>query len=130
MDSDDRIVEAARAVRPYVDELSDEAAAVDEALVEALGLPPPERDELIVEIFDSSDELRDWFAAFVETGLPPDVVGIRERAIEPLPGPGGPVEPLRYACPNQDYVVYKTSVGRYRCPTHRIPLVQQEASGP
>jgi hypothetical protein len=121
MDRDQTILEAARAIRPYLARLEvPDAARTDAMLAAALA---EDADHVLV-VLRAHDATWQWFLDFAKTGLPPDVAILRERAYDPMPGHGDPVSAPRFECPRKDYVWYRRAVGQEPplCPTHLVPL--------
>jgi hypothetical protein len=129
MANDERILELARAIRPYLDGLlrdHAEADAVDHDLAlllsEARG--GDQVDAQILDRLRRLPALHTWGAAFLQHGLPPDVAAAAERSLSGLPGEGEVVLAPRFVCPHGDMVFYRPSVGHPipRCPTHELVL--------
>jgi hypothetical protein len=125
--NDEAVLEAARAIRPYLTELvGSDANRVDTQIAALLGEAATGRDDIDVSILSllrEDQSTHAWAAAFLQAGLPPDVVAIRERSIG-LPGRPEASPAPRYTCPEGDYVWYRRIVGDRvpSCPTHRITL--------
>jgi hypothetical protein len=123
MDEDELIRECARAVRPYLGELTPASAEeLDRSLAEALNANAP--TDVILEIFQAEPQLR---AATTEAIAVHDFGGVMNLVsrLSGLPGYGTP-NPTRYACPLGDFSWYRRKVGLQvpRCPTHDKPLVR------
>ena len=119
----DAILEAGRAIRPHLPELlGDEAAPFDARLAEALDADEPaaRRADAVLAQLGARPACAEWVAAFLEQRVPPDLVPLAERSVEPLPGGGEHVSADRYVCPRGDYTWYRRAVGQRvgRCPTH------------
>jgi hypothetical protein len=125
MNDDDRVLDAARAIRTYLPSLLDpeEAADVDRALAELLAEPATSRDlnERVLAQLDKHDVTAEWAGVFVEHGFPPDLVKLLERGYGPPAGSGDPVI-VKYGCPHGDYVWYRHAVGQalHICPSHGV----------
>ena len=135
MDDDDAVIEAARAIRPYLGRLAGSPAAaaeLDRHLAAALNdrsgrLVTARRLRILLE--DQEDTA--WFLAEVLGDAPhyrPPYHQPRYRRRETgIPGPAGdpgPVDAARYTCPHGDYAWYRPEAGTPvpACPTHHIRL--------
>jgi hypothetical protein len=125
------IIDAAKAIRPYLsDLLSAGADRVDGRLAELLSPgAPADKEQSIRDLLGSEPETRDWTAAFLELAEPPEVHAYRERGVasERMPGVLGPVEPIRakrFECPHRDMLFYRRYVGQPvpLCVTHKCSL--------
>ena len=122
--SAERILEAARAIRSYLPTLLDasSAAQTDAALAALIADPGDTGDveERILGEFERHDATAEWAAAFLEHGLPLELVRHGERGFYELAGHGEPVRTPKFACPDGDYVWYRHAVGQSPpvCPTH------------
>lgn len=135
MDDDDAVIEAARAIRPYLDRLADSpatAAELDRHLADALNDQSDQQvtaARLRVLLEDQEDTA--WFMAAVLADTPhyrppyqqPRYL-LRQTGIPAPAGDPGPVDAARYTCPHRDYVWYRPDVGTPvpACPTHHIRL--------
>ena len=126
--SDDTVIlDAARAIRPYLADLVglEEAESVDAELAELLAQAVAGRnvDDAILGALSADAVLRDWTAAFLQTRRPP-VADRGVRSYEPLAGAAPPTHPTVFACPYGDYVWYERSPRALipACPTHRCVL--------
>ena len=126
--SDERVLEVARAIRPYLTELlGPNAEQVDGELAALLARSRGDDDDevegLILDCLMRNRATHDWAARFLmERG--PDQAAGAERGYSPLAGQGEPVRAPRFVCPKGDYVWYRHSVGQDppTCPTHRLAL--------
>lgn len=127
-DEDEVLLDAARAVRPYLSELVGQptAAELDAELAALLasargGHAVADR---VAEMLSRSAEVQAWAAGFLEHGCPPEVAELRERAFQGLPGVPEAPSPDKFRCPEGDYVFYRRAVGVRvpPCPTHKTPL--------
>jgi hypothetical protein len=141
MNSDDAgVVEAARAIRPYLGRLlddPDEAARLDQALSQQLNddqQDGPEIAQLLRVLLDANEDT-EWFVEQVLADAPLLRPPYHQRrpttrqadGVPSLDGDVGPIEADRYACPHGDYVDwYRPDVGTPvpRCPTHHAALVR------
>lgn len=128
------VIEAARAIRPFLSELllDDEAAqGVDEALGRLLGRGANDRRDEIAALLVRHPATRNWAAAFLEHGRPPglDLAVERSASYAALPGLALVGTAPRFACPEDDYVWWQRAVGLAppRCPTHDLELVARDA---
>lgn len=120
------LLEAARAIRPYLTELLDPqvAADIDSLLAQQLAAADKTNaEDAIRRTLLSQRPTADWWAAFLEHGVPPEVLPAMIRLNE-LPGDGQNVAAARYICPYSDFVWYRISVGVAvpSCPTHGLRL--------
>lgn len=122
MTDDEQILEAARAIRPYLHELlgSEDGAEEDRELAGILVAPESEAATRIISRLERHEATADWAAAFLEHGVPPDVARVSERGFEEAPGHGEVVRARRYSCPEGDFSWYRHAVGELppTCPTH------------
>jgi hypothetical protein len=141
MNGDDPgVVEAARAIRPYVNRLladPDEAAELDKALSELLNngrRDTPETAQQLRHLLTMHEDT-EWFMDEVLADTPllrPPFHQQRPVHRQPddmplLDGDLGPIEADRYSCPDGDYVNwYRSDVGTPvpRCPTHDVKLLR------
>ncbi|NJN87077.1 MAG: hypothetical protein HC881_13255 [Leptolyngbyaceae cyanobacterium SL_7_1] len=118
------ILEAARSIRPYLNELLGvtNAEAIDHQLAELLAQANTGRsvDNSILELLATQDATREWIAAFLQDKQQPEHL----RSFSPLPGPPSIVSAAKFVCPQGDYIWYRPRVGIEPppCPTHDIPL--------
>jgi hypothetical protein len=139
---DDELFEAARAVRPYLDEIvHDQAALLDTqigALLEREHADPAGAAAGLAELFSSKPDLHDWIAALLADPQlrPPDVAQADEpaatKSYQSLAGDQQPVTAARYACPRGERVWYRRSQGQQvlRCPEHDLEFVPAPRSTP
>jgi hypothetical protein len=127
---DEQLLEAARAIRPYLPELvGAEASAYDQEIARLIADAQAGRnvDEQLFTVLSRPADVRDWVASVLESdrNLPPRIQQVIERGYHSLPGPGEPVDAERYECAYGDYVWYQLSVGDLvpQCPTHKRGLV-------
>ncbi|MEU1183845.1 hypothetical protein ABZ464_40725 [Streptomyces sp. NPDC005820] len=124
---DDDLLEAARAIRPYLEELvGEDAAAYDGALGRLLadaheGL---DVDAPLSALLSSNEDISVWIGMVRHDPLrrPPEHQPI--RGYGDLPGPGEPVSAERYVCPGGDFVWYRPTAGVPvpACPDHGAVL--------
>lgn len=129
MYSSEDILEAARCIRPFLQELSgSDAEDLDRQLAELLAARDSQGVEnQILDLVACREATREWMRQFLENrnfqkGQPLEV----QRNYSPLPGSPSPVGAVRFKCPQGDYVWYQFSVGTPapQCPTHRVDLVR------
>jgi hypothetical protein len=130
--SDPLLAEAARAARPYLSELvGEDAARIDGELAGLLESAQAGADvtAALSARLDRPEALRDWVAAFLELGRPPQISSPVLRGYSALPGMAQPALTRRFVCPFGDYVWYASGLGRTppACPTHGLRLI---AAGP
>jgi len=121
------ILEAARAIRPYLSELltAEEAKVIDERLAQLLAQKDQEKiDNLILDILCSQEPTRQWVDQFLELKLPPEIEKLYQPPLSPNPSVVSGL--IKYACPNGDYVWYQRQIGEPipNCPTHNVTLEQ------
>ncbi len=113
------LLEAAKSIRPFLEELLDsEAYAVDAQLANLIARynMGESVDDLIIQLLHSYDETREWIEQFFEDS---------PKRFSSLPGdPTVPSAP-KYDCPlGKDYTWYRfdSSEPIPICPTHKIKL--------
>jgi hypothetical protein len=119
---DAALLEAGRAVRPYLAEMGLEEA-LDGELAAALAAADPGR---ILSLLTAQPATADWLVGFSRTGLPPAVVPEATRSYSPLAGHGEVARARRFTCPVAgDFVWYRRVEGQpiRSCPTHQVRLV-------
>lgn len=125
------ILEAARAVRPYLAEYVGvaEATRLDDELARLLA--GADGGEDVEAALRASLETREATRVFLERILgdapsfrPPRVVAALTRSYSGLPGSSSPVSADKFRCPYGDYVWYRGEVGEPAkpCPTHQCAL--------
>jgi hypothetical protein len=128
---DERIAEAARAIRPYLAELLgiQRAAAVDAELAGLLAqaIAGEDVEEALLAVLKADDATIVFLERVLDDpGLrPPGVIPDVAKGYSPLPTPEPPpVAADKFCCPYGDYVWYRPEVGVPvgLCPTHRCPL--------
>jgi len=129
------VLEAARAIRPYLQRLVGPAAAasLDRRLADQL-TGPAEQTQLVSQLRAILAEQEDtgWFLAEVLLDAPhyrPPYQQPRyltRGTVSPAGEVGAIGGAARYTCPRGDYVWYRPDVGTpiEECPTHHIPLVR------
>jgi hypothetical protein len=129
---DERILEVARSIRPYLPGLiGDEAPEVDRGLVDLLNGAAAGADvgEAVLELLMFRPATHTWAASVLadEQHRPPSVRAAQERSAKrgfsPLPNPygGDPVDAEKYVCPvDGNFVWWRTGVGEPvpQCPDH------------
>jgi hypothetical protein len=129
---DEGVLEAARAIRPYLADLVGPTVAdrLDRRIADLL--TGAEEQAIPAALLSLLEEQQDtaWFLGRVLDDRPryrpPYVQGGPARDIASPAGDLGGIEADRYACPLGDYVWYRPDVGTEvpACPDHRIPLVR------
>jgi hypothetical protein len=138
--TDTTLLDAARAIRPYLDELLGDAAAADEldrSLAELLAAAGAGAavDEPIERCLRERPATLEWTAFYLKHQVPLQVASLGPHrnstfggGYSGLPGPGEPVRAERYSCPGGDYLFYRRDVGQPipTCPTHGLALERSE----
>ena len=135
---DEELLEAARAIRPYLADLAGEKAPFYDAeiarLLAATAAGADVGDELPA-LLRRSAAISAWVRATLADDLlrPPDIqpgggaTSKGKLGYAPLPGTASPVAAQKYCCPDRDkdFIWWRRSAGIPVpvCPTHRIPLV-------
>ncbi|MFJ3772875.1 hypothetical protein ACIPX0_14385 [Streptomyces sp. NPDC090075] len=131
----DAVLEAARAIRPYLPGLfphaPHRAARLDGELARLLDPGAAAgAAESVLRALEGNAITKVWSAQFLEFGVPPEFVGSGTRG-STVPVPAGNGEALRpgpkYVCPaNGDVVWWRRHVGQEvpRCGTHGLLLVK------
>jgi hypothetical protein len=124
----DTVLEAARAIRPFLAGLlgSDAAAEVDREFADGLAAAAAGEqvcEEMLARL-RAAPATRRWWLDFTATGLPPEVATQHAPTRSTgVPGRGEILPPPRYACPRGDYVWYRGGLSRVPiCPTHGVRL--------
>jgi len=130
---DDGVLEAARAIRPYLGDLVGPAVAgmLDRRIADQF-TSPANRTDMASRLRTLLEEQEDtaWFLSRVlgdkPLYRPPYHQPTHQRGIISPAGDPGLVEADRYACPRGDYVWYRPDIGTPvpDCPTHRISLTR------
>jgi hypothetical protein len=130
------VLEAARAIRPYLDRLvesPDAAAELDRQLAGELGQASDpsataRRLRILLEQHEDTAWFLDKLLADAPDHRPPyHQPGYRTRGIASPPGDPMPIAAARYNCPVRgDYVWYRPDMGTPvpRCPTDDVLLTQ------
>jgi hypothetical protein len=129
---DDGVLEAARAIRPYLNRLVEDpamAASLDRRIADQLtGTADSAATASRLRVMLEEQEDTAWFLSRVLTDKPryrpPYQQPAHPRDIVPPAGDPGLIVADRYACPRGDYVWYRPDVGTPvpDCPDHHIPL--------
>jgi len=132
MAGDQCILELARTIRPYLDELLADQPNIDADKVDhdLAGLVAAAQrgdrvNERILALLEEPPEVHDWAAAFLQYGYPPELAALFDRSIQSMPGYGEALLPPKFSCPHGDFVFYRRNVNQQvpRCRTHHIDLV-------
>ena len=125
-------IEAARAIRPFLNELLPPAEAneLDGQIATLLNSGVASQDELR-RVLDRREPTSDFLADVLEDAplfRPPKFQQrlLRGAGYDPLPGDPMPVHAGKYGCPRNDYVWYRptSGTGIPLCPTHGIDLIR------
>jgi hypothetical protein len=127
---DDGVLEAARAIRPYLSDLVGpaKAGALDRRIADHLAGPAVSVAELRSLLEEQEDTA--WFLSRVLSDRPryrpPYHQPAATRGIVSPAGDPALIEADRYSCPRGDYVWYRPEVGSPvpDCPTHGLSLTR------
>jgi hypothetical protein len=129
--SDESLLDVVRAIRPYLAALVGKEARtydkhITQLLTEAAG--GVNVDDRITDLLERSPATLNWAGQVLGDPLhrPPELQFSQERGMQPLPGPGEPINARKYVCPRDgNFVWWRRSVGvRVRtCPDHHVLLV-------
>jgi hypothetical protein len=130
---DDGVLEAARAIRPYLRDLvgPTKAGVLDRHIADLFtGLANGTTSAAQLRALLDQEEDTAWFLGRVLADKPrywpPYQQSAHQRDMTRVAGDVSQIEADRYACPEGDYVWYRPDVGtRIRdCPDHHIPLAR------
>jgi hypothetical protein len=134
MASDDGVLAAARAIRPYLAQLvGPNSPLLDQQIADLLNDPPGEAKAAgqLRVLLEAGEDTR-WFLAEVLRDAPDyrppyhQPRYLRQSGGTGLPAgdPGPVLHAGAYRCPREDYDWYRPSIGTRvpDCPTHKIPL--------
>ena len=131
------IVDAARAIRPYLGELLGEGCdELDGRLADLLGPDvSPDQERQISDLLRSHPEAMEWTASFLELGEPPEIHVPQERGWGTVQGGTtlGEVQPVaarRFGCPYGDVVVYRRNAGEPVPLCHKHKRALEPLDGP
>ncbi|MEX5258104.1 hypothetical protein [Kocuria arenosa] len=130
---DEGVWEAARCIRPCLEELLDSATAAAEVDAQLAGLltggdAGEDTEDQLREVLDAHPATSGFLFRVLDDApayRPPPCPRVpRTRGYAGLPGDWAPVEAEKFACPRGDYVWYlpETRVSIPACPTHQQPL--------
>ena len=134
---DEGVLEAARAIRPYLTRLVDNPAAarLDRAIADdfASAADRSATARRLRALLDSHEDTA-WFLTEVLKDAPhyrppyqqPRYLQRQTGGIAAPIGDPGPIDAARYTCPHGDYVWYRPEVGTPipDCPTHHVALTR------
>lgn len=130
---DDGVLEAARAIRPYLGDLTGPTAALDidrQLAAELAGRHDKAATAVRIRTVLEEHEDTAWFLRRVLDDKPlyrpPYLQQFTMREISGPAGDCGVIEADRYACPHGDYAWYRPDVGTPvpRCPDHHVALIR------
>jgi hypothetical protein len=124
--------QAARAIRPYLDELLEDdtlASAMDRRLAELLAEAGAGRSvkASLLGVLTEQEPTRRWTREFMKDKVPPQAYRGRRPPGDPrLASDLFDVLAPRWVCPQGDYDWYPSTAGEQppACPTHQVPLQQ------
>jgi hypothetical protein len=128
---DNDIVEAGRAIRPYLKELiPEDAEAVDQELAKYVDEPQTtgaSSAKAILAILRKREPTRTWLAKMLATSESREFPTSVTRSFEPPPGRPDAVSARKYVCPQGDMVWYRMSAGSPipKCTKHGVTLVPE-----
>jgi hypothetical protein len=136
--NDERVLELARAIRPYLAELygrSDPGGAdrTDRELARLLAAAVDADVEAeILASLRAPASIREWAAAFLQHGCPPGLIVTRTGVVgyRGLAGDPALVRAPRFECPHGDFVFYRISVATPvpQCPTPGHGPLREEST--
>lgn len=128
---DEGLVEAAKALRPYLAGLigTERAPHWDTEVAELLAGGRQDRAAGLRRLVESDVEVLQWVEDLLDDPqrLPPELQGVRTSQYAPGLGSGDFVGADRFVCPQADhYVRYRVQVGEEMgiCPDHKCPLIR------
>lgn len=128
---DDGLVEAAKALRPYLAGLvgAEQAPHWDAEVAELLAVGQQDRAAAVRRLIESDADVLQWVEDLLDDPrrLPPELQRVRTSQYAPGLGSGDFVEADRFVCPQADhYVRYRAQVGEDMgiCPDHKCPLIR------
>lgn len=132
MFKDEVLIEAARAVRPYLRDLIGPRAADLDALLSSLlqrYISGENVSSEILRLLQKDEATREWLAELLEdpSHLPPEFQAVRSGTFEPPPGRGNPKNPPKWICPvDGNYIAYRRSWSDPipECLEHHVELVR------
>lgn len=132
-----RVVETARAIRPFLPALLGAETPVCDRELRTLLTRHRAGDDVrdeVLALLGRWPATQAWAVSMLAdpAGRPPGLQPPAERTYSALPGPGEPVELQRFSCPSDgDYVWYRTSAAAKvpECPDHGERLVVDSRPG-
>jgi hypothetical protein len=114
---DEDLLDVARTIRPYLEELvGAEAAFYDQEIARLLAAAHAgaDVDERLTVVLSRSTATHAWAAKTLEDELhrPPHLQPVRELGFEHLPGKESPTATDKYCCPERDFVWWRRSVAK------------------
>jgi len=135
---DNGVASAARAIRPYLEQILGERAADTDKALAALLKQTRRITEELHSMLDADPATADFLAVVLADAplyRPPDLQndggsrgGPFPEVWQGLPGDPGQIGADAYVCPHGDYTWYRRSIGVAvpQCPTHGTPLIKQD----
>ena len=128
----DKLLTAARQIRPYIPELLDAAIAqrVGQQLESLLttAVSQQDVDQQIVTLLTEHETTREWLRLYIEENYPADAILKVIRTYFPLPGALHAVESPRYLCPvascHQEWYRRDREQAIPNCPIHDVQFVR------
>ena len=128
----DKLLSAARKIRPYIPELLDASLAqsVDKQLEALLSAAISEQsvDQQIQKLLAEHETTREWLRLYVEENYPADGILKVIRTYYPLPDTLHAVESPRYLCPvascHQEWYRRDRDQAIPNCPIHDVQFVR------
>jgi hypothetical protein len=133
MTSPTNVLEAARAIRPYLSQLLPHADAevADKRLELILQTSTDDaaRSQEIRALLATAEPTREWLRLYLEEQKPAEEILKIMRTYQPLPGKSGAIASPRYRCPvascHQTWYRRDASAEIPTCPIHGVKLVRE-----
>lgn len=130
--SPDSVLQAARAIRPYLPALLDIAVAhrLEQQLNSLLPTVADESDadQQILALLQEQAVTREWLRLYLEEQRPAEDILKQMRTYYPLSENKGAIASPRYLCPvascNRDWYRHRPEEAIPECPIHGVPMVR------
>jgi hypothetical protein len=132
MTSPTNVLQAARAIRPYLSQLlpHTDAEVADKRLELILQTSTDDeaRSQEILSLLSAAEPTQEWMRLYLEEQKPADEILKIMRTYHPLPGKSGAIASPRYRCPvascHQTWYRREASAEIPDCPIHGVKLVR------